>query len=314
MTVSIIVPTYNHEKYIARSLDSIFMQETDCDCEILVGDDASTDSTPDILKQYVEKYPGRIKLFLREQNLGGTRNSYELLMAATGKYIATLEGDDYWTDSKKLQKQIDFLEDNPGFIGTCHKFDVVDSDGNFIKKKINWVKHKKVFTLADFQGVYLPSQPSTFVRRNIYLDKSKDYSFLYKINKMISDRTAVLLYLSRGDFYCFDDVMSVYRVATGSGSSITKTLYNNNKNAIEMDLELTEKLERLAEEYLEVSADFTGQRKILYLSAVIRFIKSRDSNDLAVLKRIRGKRKRIGFLAYVFVGMCKIVAGKLGKK
>ena len=94
--VSVIVLTYNHEKYIRQALDSILMQRVDFQYEILVGDDASTDSTQEILKEYDRNYPGKSRLFLRESNLGPTKNSYELLVSAKRDYPATCEGADYW--------------------------------------------------------------------------------------------------------------------------------------------------------------------------------------------------------------------------
>lgn len=90
--VSVIVPTYNHEKYIRKALDSILMQEVPFLYEILIGDDASCDETQDILHEYQERYPDKIRLFLHKENIGATRNSYELLTNAKGRYLATLEG------------------------------------------------------------------------------------------------------------------------------------------------------------------------------------------------------------------------------
>ena len=90
--VSVIVLTYNHEKYIKQALDSILRQKVNFDYEILIGDDASTDNTVKVLKEYKSKFPNIIKLFLNEVNLGATRNAYNLLVNAKGKYLATCEG------------------------------------------------------------------------------------------------------------------------------------------------------------------------------------------------------------------------------
>ena len=106
--VSVIVLTYNHEKYICQALDSILMQKTNFTYEILVGDDASTDRTPNILQDYQLNYPNIFRLFLRKTNQGPTGNAYPLFFEARGKYIATCEGDDFWCTAEKLQKQVDF--------------------------------------------------------------------------------------------------------------------------------------------------------------------------------------------------------------
>ena len=86
------------------------MQKVNFKYEILVGDDCSSDDTQNVLKEYQKSNPSLFRLFLRDSNIGATKNAYELLINARGKYLATCEGDDYWTDENKLQIQVDFLE------------------------------------------------------------------------------------------------------------------------------------------------------------------------------------------------------------
>lgn len=117
--VSVLMITYNHEKYIAQAIDSVLMQKTNFDYEIVIGEDCSTDKTREIVLEYKAKHPDKIKLLLQEKNLGMIQNFIDTLKACTGKYIALLEGDDYWTDPYKLQKQVDFLEANPEY-GLVH--------------------------------------------------------------------------------------------------------------------------------------------------------------------------------------------------
>lgn len=107
--------TYNHEKYIAQAIESVLMQKTDFDYELIIGEDCSTDNTRSICLHYKNKYPDKIRLLLPETNLGMMQNATNTLKACKGEYIAMLEGDDYWIDPYKLQKQIDFLERNPDF-------------------------------------------------------------------------------------------------------------------------------------------------------------------------------------------------------
>ena len=125
--VSVIVVTYQQALYINQCLDSILAQESNFDFEILVGEDASTDGTREICLDYAKKYPNRIRLFLHSREnviyINGTPTGrYNMLYnlnAAKGKYVAFCEGDDYWTDPMKLQKQVDFLEANPDY-GLIH--------------------------------------------------------------------------------------------------------------------------------------------------------------------------------------------------
>lgn len=113
--VSVCTITYNHEKYIAEAIDSFLIQETDFPFEVVVDDDCSTDNNAKIIKEYADKFPNIIKANLREKNVGMYRNGQENMQRAQGKYIALCEGDDYWTDAKKLQIQKDFLENNDNY-------------------------------------------------------------------------------------------------------------------------------------------------------------------------------------------------------
>jgi glycosyltransferase involved in cell wall biosynthesis len=116
--VSICCTTYNHKNYIEDAMKSFLMQETDFPFEILIRDDASCDGTTNIIKNYVEKYPNIIKMILEKENTfsKGIKPMPELYKIAQGDYIAICEGDDYWTDSKKLQLQKDFLEENKEYV------------------------------------------------------------------------------------------------------------------------------------------------------------------------------------------------------
>lgn len=140
--VSICVQTYNHEKFIGKCLDSILMQETTFPFEILLGEDESIDSTRKICTEYAVNYPNKIRLFLHSRKNtiyinGGATGRFNInynLKKSNGKYIAMLEGDDYWTDPYKLQKQVDFLESNPEYVACYGGCKHVDENDNLIKK------------------------------------------------------------------------------------------------------------------------------------------------------------------------------------
>lgn len=111
--VSVRLVTYNHEKWIAQCLEGIMMQRTDFPFEVIVGEDCSTDRTREIVLAYAERYPEKIRVLPSEANLGAMPNSYRVQQACRGKYHAMIEGDDYWIDPLKLQKQVDFMEAHP---------------------------------------------------------------------------------------------------------------------------------------------------------------------------------------------------------
>jgi glycosyltransferase involved in cell wall biosynthesis len=123
--------TYNHASFIAQAIEGVLMQKCNFPIELIIGEDCSTDKTRQICEQYGEKF-SEIKLLPSNSNLGVSCNFIRTLQACTGKYIAFCEGDDYWTDPYKLQKQVDFFEANPeyGLVHTC--FEVRDLNNNFI--------------------------------------------------------------------------------------------------------------------------------------------------------------------------------------
>lgn len=220
--VSVCVVTFQHVNFIKQCLDGILMQETNFDFEILLGDDASTDGTREICIEYAEKYPDKIKLFLhhRENNIiigGSPTGRFNLvynLFSAKGKYIALCEGDDYWTDPKKLQKQVDFLEENEKYVICSHSTTVHNKPA----KKNNKVN----LSDGDFKSVLLHGflqDTLSVVFRNIIKElppwffecKNGDYS-LYLI---LLEQGGKVKYLS--------DIMGVYRQHDGGvWSSLSK--------------------------------------------------------------------------------------------
>jgi len=123
--VSACIIAYNHEQYIKDCLNGALKQKVDFDYEIIVSEDCSTDKTRQILLEYEKKYPDKIKLFLNEKNLGLIGNWIKALSLCQGEYIAICEGDDCWTNSNKLQKQVDFLDGHPDFALSSHNAEVI---------------------------------------------------------------------------------------------------------------------------------------------------------------------------------------------
>jgi glycosyltransferase involved in cell wall biosynthesis len=131
--ISVCIITYNHERYIRQCLEGVVMQKTNFAFEVIVGEDCSTDNTRQIVAEFEARYPDLIKPVYHTRNVGGARNGYEFCYPKlTGKYIAICEGDDYWTDEYKLQKQVDFLEQNPDYVMCFHRVQSVDENNRFI--------------------------------------------------------------------------------------------------------------------------------------------------------------------------------------
>ena len=119
--LSIVTITYNHEPFIAKTIEGVLMQQVKFPIELIIAEDCSTDGTRAICQRYAEEYPDLIRLITSDSNVGAIANERRAMLAARGKYIAFCEGDDYWTDPLKLQKQVDFLESHPDYSVTFHR-------------------------------------------------------------------------------------------------------------------------------------------------------------------------------------------------
>ena len=120
--VSVAIITYNHERYIEQAVESVLNQETTFTYEVVIGEDCSTDRTREILLEMQARHPDRLRLLLYPQNLGlmGKKNMAEVMANCAGEYVVFLEGDDYWTSPRKLQKQADYLDAHPECSGCFH--------------------------------------------------------------------------------------------------------------------------------------------------------------------------------------------------
>ncbi|MCD4681358.1 MAG: glycosyltransferase, partial [Bacteroidales bacterium] len=209
--VSVIVVTYQHVNFIKDCIDGILMQKTDFPFEILLGEDASTDGTREVCITYAEKYPDKIRLFLhhRENNMKingmptGRFNLMYNLLAARGKYIALCEGDDYWKDPLKLQKQVDFLESNCGYSMCFHEAMTIWANGD--SEKFNKINKDTVFEITDLTQKNFISTASCVFRRN-FNDLPEWYKELNAGDWGLHFYNATF-----GKIYYMSDCMSVYR-------------------------------------------------------------------------------------------------------
>ncbi|MDR3627554.1 MAG: glycosyltransferase [Ignavibacteriaceae bacterium] len=177
--VSALIITYNHEKYIAKTLDSVLMQKCDFDFEIVVGEDLSTDGTRNILLEYEKKFPDKIRLLFRNTNLGVINNLVSTYNECRGEYIAILDGDDYWTDEYKLKKQINFLNDNPQATVCFTNSVVIDQNDNLIRKDRVPEERKRNLEQSDIiSGYSLPSNTVMFRKELLWEFPEEFYSVI----------------------------------------------------------------------------------------------------------------------------------------
>ena len=218
--LSVIVATYGQEAYIEQALRSILMQETDFPCEVLVGEDCSPDGTADVLRRLEPELPDWFHIFYRARNLGEAGNNRDLQERSKGKYIIFLEGDDYWTDPRKLQKQVDFLESHPEYIAVAHNTAVVDAAGHpqaFAYPEC----HHEDYTLADFRAGLLAGQTATLMFRNIFRDRP--FPLLKLDFPYPGDQQKNFMLAAWGRVRCMQERMSAYRYIVAGGTSYSAT-------------------------------------------------------------------------------------------
>jgi glycosyltransferase involved in cell wall biosynthesis len=209
--VSVCCVTYNQVSYIKASLDSFLMQETNFDFEIIIHDDASTDGTSAIIREYQEKYPDIIKAQIQIENQWskGVRGIFARFTfpRCQGKYIALCEGDDYWTDPLKLQKQVDFLENNEEVNICFHRANLL-RNGNFMLHEIPSDFEGKLFSYVELLRTY-----NFITTASVLFRKPEVFHFpdwYYKLP--FGDLGIYKLVSSNKKIYCMPDVMSVYRI------------------------------------------------------------------------------------------------------
>lgn len=224
LMLSIYVATYNHEKYITRALDSILMQKTKYSYEVLVGEDASTDGTRNVLKEYEKEHPGRFQIFYREKNMHRQtpNNARDLKNRCQGKYIIALEGDDYWLDEYKIEKQIDFLESHPDYLAVAHNCIVVGEDSQANGEEYPECRDEE-YTLKHFVSEIMPGQLTTFMYRNYFKNDILDRS-LFNKGLHPGDRLTYFAFVLNGKIHCIQEVMSAYRHIKSGGTSFSATL------------------------------------------------------------------------------------------
>jgi len=212
--VDVFMPTYNHGTYLAQAIESVLAQKTDFAYRLNIADDCSTDGAQLLIKQYAEQNPDRIRAIVSPQHLGvlhKDRVSTKVLQSCTGKYVAILEGDDYWTDPHKLQKQVDFLESHPDFAICFHDVKTVNETGAEQPHSVLPPQPKQVWTIEDLlAGNFIPTC-SVMFRHGLI----KEFPDWYT-NLRIGDWVLHVMNAQHGKIGYLKDVMAVYRIHEGS--------------------------------------------------------------------------------------------------
>lgn len=222
MKASISIITYNHEKFIGQALDSVLMQDVNFEYEIVIGEDCSTDNTRKILLEYQDKHPAKIHLLLPEKNQGLIRNFVQTYKTCRGEYIATLDGDDYWTSPKKLQSQVDFLDSHPDFSMCFHPVRYYYDDDKNKPGSLYPIISKEISTVEDLLiSNFIPTCGVMF-RNNLF---GCFPEWFYTLG--MEDWPLHVLNAQYGKIGCIDHVMGDYRIHSGSVWSSKNKIYKS---------------------------------------------------------------------------------------
>ena len=210
--VSVVMITYGHENYIEEAINGVLFQDCDFEIELIISNDCSPDNTDAVVNKICQNHPKAniINYIKQEQNIGIMPNFLQAIKQCKGKYIALCEGDDFWTDANKLQKQVDFLESNNEYVVVYHDVNVVDSSSQLLDRKILTDEIKKDFTGLEMQkGAFI--MPMTMCFRNIISDYPSE---MYEV--LNGDTFLISILGQYGNGKYFDTIKpSSYRVHSG---------------------------------------------------------------------------------------------------
>ncbi len=223
--VTVVCITYKHEAFIAQALDSFLMQKTDFKFKVFVGEDCGPDGTADIVREYARRYPDVIVPFIREENMGAQRNLIDLCQRATSPYIAFCEGDDYWIDEYKLQKQADYMEEHPE-VRVCGMEAEIDAPEDWhLRSWYRQMDDGKLLLPNSTPGFRLKEKysPAYIINLNIAHTSTHFYRWNYDLEipewyyqGFVGDVPLLLLQLGTTQLGFLPEAASVYRINEGS--------------------------------------------------------------------------------------------------
>jgi glycosyltransferase involved in cell wall biosynthesis len=274
--VSVCLITYNHSKYVTQAIESILLQKVDFAWEFIIADDNSSDGTREIIAEFRDRRPDLIRLIQQEKNIGPSKNWHQLVGAARGKYIAYLEGDDYWSDCYKLAKQVDFLEANAEYVGCFHNSEERYESGG----KASWLycnfSEEGAVSFADLTGGNFIPSCSMVYRTGLFEEFPEWY---YKLK--MGDWPLHLLNAQFGDYWYIPKVMGVHRLHKESTWMLQNQVSNNQHVIDAYDIMITgfshnqsyvEELKKGREYFIRSITAGTKEQKVGYKKKVKNLI------------------------------------------
>ena len=307
VAVSVQCITYNHEKYIRKALEGFVMQKTSFNFEVIVHDDASTDRTAEIIKEFANKYDFIIPIFQKENQYSqnspfASKYIYPLMK---GKYIAYCEGDDYWTDPYKLQTLYDYMEEHEECSMCCHAYESIEANTERIMQEVHTLPDDGEITIQKAIKYDNPTQlASQMFRRKCVIDKPDIY-----LNRGVGDYTTLLYAATLGKIHYINKIMARHRVA--ADGSWTNRVYRNRNLRIKHDENMIAFLNDFdhyyKNKYHAYIADKTEEYTFDILQSNGEYKKMIRHNEF---KHLTNKRKMLIIIGVVFPFITDKVLGK----
>ncbi len=246
--VTVCLATYNHICYLRQCLDSIFSQKVNFPYEVLIHDNASSDGTQDMIREYAAQYPDRVRTMLQQvnQQSQGIKSFYTLMRNARGTYIALIEGDDYWTDPQKLQKQADYMEQHPGCTLCVHAAVTVDGENHVLQKILRPAECSRDLTAQEVIGKSGWFATASMVLRRNAVQQLPNFYF----HAPVGDYPLSAHLAMNGSVHYIDAFMSAYRI--NISGSWTSTVCGSRKK-------YRQHMEEMNKMFAEIDSETDGQ-------------------------------------------------------
>ncbi len=297
--VSICIITYNKRPYIREAIESILTQKTTCRYEIVIGDNASTDGTTDILEDYWNSKKDIFCVIKNETDLGLSENMFNTIAKAKGKYVIILYGDDYWSDPQKLQVQYDHLEKNRDIIAVtapvAFVYDGEDKAFSCSTPKFLWGKE---IALKDYLNGYDFPMAGVMFRNDVFCDHIDHFKLMADCSADIDDASFCILLLMYGNVFIFPEIMSVYRCFKKDSGAQNFNSVNPMRMRGKKHIILFNELYRSLDGRVDLD-----MRYGLILASVFNSILHRESglSDLkCILNEMDAKHKKIWFRCFMY--------------
>jgi glycosyltransferase involved in cell wall biosynthesis len=305
--VSIRTSTYNHGPYIKECIEGVLMQKTSFPVEYIIGEDYSTDETRKTVFEYAQKYPEKIRVITADYNVGSKANGRRCIRACRGKYMALCEGDDYWTDPYKLQKQVDFLEKNSEY-GMCYT-----KAKMFSQKRKRFLKRTWGAPVS-LEALLLGDEVPTLT---ICAHKELILKYIEEIkpetkNWIIGDHPLLLWFIQNSKIHFINEFSGVYRILVNS--AIHKTSFEEAIKMVDDSFDIRLFFVNLYN-HSEFKNTLTDNRKLCLASNAIKFkkyslysgyiSKVKETTLKTKIKKIIAKSKILMIIYHCFMRICQ---------